>query len=101
MGRGNESLFAASGSHDQDGHHATPRPYMVKTLQKSSTLELVGRFPRNLVCGIRDSGPIIVCSNDDLGLTLTYFTARSNLVICVFEWEKLLHGHLMGKTCSK
>ena len=22
MGRGNESLFAASGSHDQDGHHA-------------------------------------------------------------------------------
>ena len=24
--------------------------------------------------------PIIVCSNDDPGLTLTYFTARSNLV---------------------
>ena len=22
LGRGNESLFAASGSHDQDGHHA-------------------------------------------------------------------------------
>ena len=26
----------------------------------------------------------IVCSNDDTGLTLTYFTARSNLVIAAF-----------------
>ena len=25
--------------------------------------------------------PVIVCSNDDPGVTLTYFTARSNLVI--------------------
>ena len=29
-----------------------------------------------------------VCSNDDLGLTLTYFTARSNLVPYSFVWEK-------------
>ena len=29
-----------------------------------------------------------VCSNDDPGLTLTYFTARSNLVPYVFVWEK-------------
>ena len=28
------------------------------------------------------------CSNDDPGLTLTYFTARSNLVPYVFVWEK-------------
>ena len=27
-------------------------------------------------------------SNDDLGLTLTFFTARSNLVPYVFLWEK-------------
>ena len=27
---------------------------------------------------------IIVCSNDDPGVTLTYFTARSNLVTSVF-----------------
>ena len=26
-------------------------------------------------------------SNDDPGLTLTYFTARSNLVAYVFVWE--------------
>ena len=25
-----------------------------------------------------------VCSNDDPGLTLTYFTAKSNLVPCAF-----------------
>ena len=29
-----------------------------------------------------------VFSNDDLGLTLTYFTARSNLVHYAFVWEK-------------
>ena len=29
-----------------------------------------------------------VCSNDDSGLTLTYFTARSNLVPYAFVWEK-------------
>ena len=29
-----------------------------------------------------------VCSNDDIGLTLTYFTARSNLVPNAYIWEK-------------
>ena len=29
-----------------------------------------------------------VYSNDDPGLTLTYFTARSNLVSSAFVWEK-------------
>ena len=29
-----------------------------------------------------------VCSNDDTGLTLTYFTARSNLAPYAFVWEK-------------
>ena len=33
--------------------------------------------------------PIIICSNDDPGLTLTYFTARSNLVTLAFLWEKV------------
>ena len=53
LGRGNESLFPASGSHDQDGRHA----HMVKTLQKSISPEPAGRFPRNLVCSIGDSSP--------------------------------------------
>ena len=30
-----------------------------------------------------------VCSNDDHGLTLTYFMARSNLVPYAFVWEKI------------
>ena len=30
-----------------------------------------------------------VYSNDDTGLTMTYFTARSNLVPYVFVWEKV------------
>ena len=29
-----------------------------------------------------------MCSNDDSGLTLTYFTGRSNLVPYAFLWEK-------------
>ena len=29
-----------------------------------------------------------VCSNDDPGLTLTYFTAKSNLVPYTFIWVK-------------
>ena len=31
--------------------------------------------------------------NDDLRLTLTYFTARSKLVTCEFEWETLLQSN--------
>ena len=46
-------------------------------------------------------GLIRVCSNDDLGLTLTYFMARSNLVPYAIIWEKLLESHLMEETCSK
>ena len=30
-----------------------------------------------------------ICSNDDPGLTLTSFTAKSNLVSCAFVWEKV------------
>ena len=61
---------------------------MVKTLQKSSP-EPAGQFPRKL--GMKHWGllPIIVCSNDDPGVTLTYFTARSNLVTQAFLWKKV------------
>ena len=43
----------------------------------------------------------MVCSNDDPWLTLTYFTARSNLVSYAFIWGKLLESHLMEETYSK
>ena len=37
----------------------------------------------------RELQPIINCSNDDPGVTLTFFTARSNLVTYAFLWEKV------------
>ena len=33
--------------------------------------------------------PIIVCTNDDPGVTLTYFTARSILETYAYLWEKV------------
>ena len=33
--------------------------------------------------------PIIVCSNDDTRVTLTYFMAWSNLVTLAFLWKKV------------
>ena len=32
-----------------------------------------------------------VCINDDPGMTMTYLTARSNLVTYAFDWGELLH----------
>ena len=52
-------------------------PIYGTNLQKSSP-EPAGRFSGNLVCSIGDS--IIVYINDDPGVTLTYFTAWSNLI---------------------
>ena len=38
--------------------------------------------------------------NDDPGLTMNYFMARSNVVAYVFDWEKLLHIYLLGNTAA-
>ena len=61
--------------------------YMVKNLKifysgtkRPMTLKL-GMQHRMLNC-------YPICSNDDPKLTLTYFTARSNLVSYAFLWEK-------------
>ena len=56
----------------------------------SVTLELGMRH-----CGL---GPNKVCSNDDLGLTLTFFTARSNLLPYIFIWENI---HFFRKNVRK
>ena len=39
--------------------------------------------------------------NNDPGLTLTYFTARSNWVTCTFEWGKLLKSHSMEENLQQ
>ena len=33
--------------------------------------------------------PIIFCSNDEPGMTFTYFTARSNFATYAFTWENV------------
>ena len=38
-----------------------------------------------------------VCINHDLGMTLTYFTARSTLVAHAFEWGEMGKCHLMAE----
>ena len=45
--------------------------------------------PMTLGLGMQHRGLELnkVCSNDDLGLTLTFFTARSNLLPYVFIWN--------------
>ena len=60
-------------------------PIYGKNLKKSSSPELKG-----LKLGMqhRVLEYYQVYSNDDPGLTLTYFTARSNLVPYGFVWEK-------------
>ena len=47
--------------------------------------------PISTKLGMYHSGlqPVIVCSYDDPGVTLTYFTARSNLVTYALLWEKV------------
>ena len=52
-------------------------PIYGKNLKKSSP-ELIDRWPWNLVSSIRYQE----YTNDDLGLTLTFFTVRSNMVKC-------------------
>ena len=92
MGWGNESLFRQSWSLDQDDRHAhfffflPPCPYMVKTsknlLRNQKNVDLETWYAAS---GAR---ALPSCSNDDPGLTLTYFKARSNLVPYAFVWEK-------------
>ena len=62
-----------------------------KTLQKSSSLELVYRFKRNL--GLKYYNVYI---NHDCVMTLTYFKARSTWVPMHLNGGKLLTCHLRG-----
>ena len=64
-----------------------PYPYMEKTLKNlpSGTKRLM-TLKLGMQHWVLEYNQ--VCSNDDPGLTMTYFTARSNLVPCAFVWEK-------------
>ena len=93
MGWWNESLFVTK---------MAATPTYGKTRSKIFFSRIKG--PMTLWLGIYHLGlgPIIICSNGDPRLTLTYFTAVSNLVSYAFIWEKLLEMvHLMEETYSK
>ena len=64
-------------------HYAGHTTKMEITLSKSSFQEPVGHLDETWyeASGIQ---PIIFCSNDNPGLTLTYFTARSNFATYAF-----------------
>ena len=57
-------------------------PIYGKNLKKSSSLEPEADMQHRVLENYQ------VCSNDDPGLTSTYFTARSNLVPYDFVWGK-------------
>ena len=68
-------------------HMATMHIYG-KNLKKSTSPEAIDRWPWNLVCSIVYASTTKV-TNYDPGLTLTYFTSRSNLITEAFVWEKV------------
>ena len=61
-------------------------PYMVKTIKD---IFLWNRKADDLETWYTALSTRVLCSNDAPGLTLTYFTARSNLVHYAFVWEKV------------
>ena len=61
--------------------------YGKNLIKKSSSLEPKGRWPWKLVGSIGYSEYYQVYSNDDPGMTLTNFMARSDLVPYAFVWE--------------
>ena len=83
MGRGNESLFGGSGSHDQDGHHAIYGKNPLKIFSRT-------KGSRTLGFGMQQWGhePNKVCSNDDLGLTLPFFYGKVKLASLCFYMGK-------------
>ena len=74
-GGGGKSLYKWSRSHYQDGYHAHIWLKPLKIFFRS-------RSPMILKLGLDHWGLKVykVYINDDLGLTLTYFMARSNLI---------------------
>ena len=79
-GWGNESVFKLFRSHDQDGHHAhiwwNPLKIFFSGTWRPMTLKL---GVQNHIFKFYQ-----VCSNDAPGVTLTCFTARTNLVLYAF-----------------
>ena len=73
--------------HEHDAGHMTKMattPLYGKNTSKIFFSETVGPISTKLCMKHLGLQPIIDCSNDDPGLTLTYFMERSNLVTYAF-----------------
>ena len=68
-------------------------PYMVKTFKNLRLQNPIAYELETFNAALRAQA-LQNCINDDPGLILTYFTARSNLVTYAFEWGKLLQSNL-------
>ena len=76
-----------------------PCTFMIKTLKKSTSPEAIDRWPWNFVCSIVYASTTKV-TNYDPGLTLTYFTSRSNLITQAFVLGKSENYLFFGSYCS-
>ena len=85
MGWGNESLFG--GLDHMTKMAATP--IYGKNALKIFFSGTKGPITLGLGMPHWGLGPNKVCSNDDLGLTLTFFTPRSNLHPYAYIWENI------------
>ena len=66
-----------------------PCPYMVKTFLEIFFPGSNGPIFMKLCMKHQKPKPIIFCSNNDPGLTLTYFTARSNFKTMALIWDNV------------
>ena len=85
-GRGKESLYKLSRSHDQDGRHSH------RWLKPLKVFVFGARSPMILKLGMYYQGHkrYKFYINDDPGMTLTYLMPRSNLDSYTFELENCL-----------
>ena len=79
----------------QDGRHAHVRQKLLKIFSRTESLMILKLGMQHL-----DIKLYKVDISDDPGLTLTYFTARSNSVANTYECGKLSQSHLMVKLAA-
>ena len=78
-----------------------PRPYMVKTHQKSFSSEPKGQWPWALVCSIGALGPSKFIQMITLGWPWPILWQGQIWCLMLLYWKKLLESHLMEETYNK
>ena len=91
------SLFFYYFCENGEGHMTkmATTTYIVKTF-KNLLLENSKSYDLETWHAALVSQALHIHVNGDPGLILTYFTAKSNMVDCAFEWGKLFQSNEMG-----